>query len=46
MGLKDFLQSRRDDAELGRGLWRRAQTGLFAVLIVFIRFLNALPIPR
>ena len=24
MGLKDFLQSRRDDAELGRGLWRRA----------------------
>lgn len=24
MGIKDFLQSRRDDAELGRGLWRRA----------------------
>ena len=24
MGIKNFLQSRRDDAELGRGLWRRA----------------------
>ncbi|MDO5749777.1 MAG: dehydrogenase [Rothia sp. (in: high G+C Gram-positive bacteria)] len=24
MGLKDFLQSRRDDAELGKGVWRRA----------------------
>lgn len=24
MGIKSFLQARRDDAELGRGLWRRA----------------------
>lgn len=24
MGLKDFLQGRRDDAELGRGIWRRS----------------------
>lgn len=24
MGLKDFLQGRRDEAELGNGIWRRA----------------------
>ena len=24
MGLKSFLQSRRDDAELGKGIWRRS----------------------
>ena len=24
MGLKSYLQSRRDDAELGKGIWRRS----------------------
>ena len=46
MGLKDFLQSRRDDAELGRGLWRRAHDRFIRGIDLFIRFLNALPIPR
>ena len=32
VGIKNFLQSRRDDAELGRGLWRRAHDRFIRVV--------------
>ncbi|MEX3610545.1 dehydrogenase [Rothia sp. LK2588] len=46
MGLKDFLQSRRDDAELGRGVWRRANDRFNRGIDRFHQILQQLPDDR
>lgn len=43
MGIKDFLQSRRDDAELGKGLWRRAHDRFVRGLDRFHQILERVP---
>lgn len=43
MGIKDFLQSRRDDAELGTGLWRRAHDRFVRGLDRFHQILERMP---
>lgn len=43
MGIKDFLQSRRDDAELGHGVWRRAHDRFVRGLDRFHQILERVP---
>lgn len=43
MGIKDFLQSRRDDAELGQGLWRRTHDRFVRGLDRFHQILERVP---
>lgn len=43
MGIKDFLQGRRDDAELGKGLWRRAHDRFVRGLDRFHQILERMP---
>ncbi|WP_421084407.1 dehydrogenase [Rothia nasimurium] len=43
MGIKDFLQGRRDDAELGKGLWRRAHDRFVRGLDRFHQILERVP---
>lgn len=43
MGIKDFLQSRRDDAEMGQGLWRRAHDRFVRGLDRFHQILERVP---
>lgn len=44
MGIKDFLQSRRDDAELGQGLWRRTHDRFVRGLDRFHQILERVPV--
>ena len=41
MGLKSYLQSRRDDAELGKGIWRRSHDRFIRVSTASTRSSNA-----
>lgn len=43
MGIKDFLQNRRDDSELGKGLWRRAHDRFVRGLDRFHQILERVP---
>ncbi|MGV3017183.1 dehydrogenase [Rothia sp. 88186D007BW] len=43
MGIKDFLHHRRDDAELGKGLWRRAHDRFVRGLNRFHQILERIP---
>ncbi|WP_346845282.1 dehydrogenase [uncultured Rothia sp.] len=43
MGIKDMLQKRRDDAELGRGVWRRAYDRFNRGVDRFHQILEKLP---
>ncbi|SIK24181.1 Uncharacterised protein [Mycobacteroides abscessus subsp. abscessus] len=43
MGIRDMLQSRRDDAELGRGVWRRAHDRFRRGIERFHQILEKLP---
>lgn len=46
MGIKDYLQNRRDDAELGKGLWRRAHDRFVRGLDRFHQILERMPNDR
>lgn len=46
MGIKDYLQGRRDDAELGKGLWRRAHDRFVRGLDRFHQILERMPDDR
>lgn len=43
MGIRDLLQSRRDDAELGRGIWRRAHDRFNRGIDRFHQILERMP---
>lgn len=43
MGLRDFLQGRKDDAELGQGIWRRSHDRFNRGLDRFHQILEKLP---
>lgn len=43
MGIRDMLQSRRDDVELGRGIWRRAHDRFNRGIDRFHQILEKLP---
>lgn len=43
MGIRDMLQSRKDDAELGRGVWRRAHDRFHRGIDRFHQILERLP---
>lgn len=43
VSIKDFLQNRRDDAELGQGLWRRAHDRFVRGLDRFHQILERVP---
>lgn len=46
MGIKDYLQKRRDDAELGKGLWRRNHDRFVRGLDRFHQILERMPSPE